>query len=55
MAMKHQNKLPNSIRKFIRTEKAKIKNQFLGAEQQKLAVTKLYERFPVKQKVKKIM
>lgn len=50
--MKYQNKLSNSNRKFIRKEKAKIKKQFLEAEQQKLAIAKLYERFTIKQKVK---
>lgn len=44
IVMNYQNKFPKSIRKFIRKEKTKIKNNFLDTEQRKTAIAKLYEK-----------
>ena len=37
-------KLPNSTRKFIRSEKARIRRQFLSYKQQKEAITNMYNK-----------
>jgi len=37
------NKMPNSVRKYIRTEKAKIRREALDTKEQKERINKLYE------------
>ncbi len=43
--MKKKKKLPHSIRKFIRQEKARIRREFSGAEDQKKAIKELLESY----------
>jgi len=38
-------KLPKSIRKFIRREKAWIRREFLGIKKQKELIAELYQKF----------
>lgn len=40
-----KRKLPKSIRKFIRKEKAKIRRQVLDFEEQKQLINDLYQKF----------
>jgi hypothetical protein len=46
-------KLPKSIRKFIRKEKAKIKREVLDPKQQEILISKLYQRFLKKEEINK--
>ncbi|MCD6429478.1 hypothetical protein J7L09_02155 [bacterium] len=53
-----KKKLPKSIRKFIRQEKARIRREVLNFEEQEKLIKELYERFlkqekPVKAEIKK--
>lgn len=43
--MKKKKKLPHSIRKFIRQEKARIRGEFSSAEDQEEAIKELRERY----------
>jgi hypothetical protein len=47
-------KLPKSIRKFIRKEKARIRREIVEDEKQKEAIKKLYEEVISKLKKKKL-
>mgnify|MGYP000434883972 CR=1 FL=1 len=47
-------KLPKSIRKFIRKEKARIRREIVEEEKQKEAIKRLYEEVIFKLKKKKI-
>jgi hypothetical protein len=38
-------KLPKSIRKFIRKEKARIKREVSDPKQQEILISQLYQRF----------
>jgi hypothetical protein len=38
-------KMPNSIRKYIREEKSRIRREFLSAKEQKEKIDKLYQGF----------
>lgn len=38
-------RLPYSIRKFIRKEKARIRSQILDIEEQKRLISQLYQKF----------
>lgn len=40
-----RKRLPSSIRKFIRTEKARIRREFSGFEKQKELIDKLRQNF----------
>jgi len=45
-----KNKLPQSTRKFIRKEKARIRRDFLDSKKQKELIDELYSRFLKKEK-----
>ena len=47
-------KLPNSTRKFIRSEKARIRRQFLDYKKQEEAITNMYNKILNQPIVKKI-
>ncbi len=38
-------KMPKSVRKFIRSEKARIRRQILDIKKQEEEIAKLYEKF----------
>jgi hypothetical protein len=40
-----KKKLSNSIRKYIRKEKARIRREVLGTEEQKKLIDEIYQRF----------
>jgi len=40
-----KKKLPKSIRKFIRLEKARIRRQFLDLKEQEELINNLYQKF----------
>lgn len=44
MITEQRKKMPNSVRKFIRTEKARIRRQFFDAKKQNEEITQLYKR-----------
>jgi len=46
-------KLPKSIRKFIRKEKARIRKEISDPQQQEILISQLYERFLRKKSKKK--
>ncbi|MDO8659515.1 MAG: hypothetical protein Q7K54_02840 [Candidatus Parcubacteria bacterium] len=48
------DKLPNSTRRFIRSEKARIRRQFLDYKQQEIAITDMYNKILNKPVVKKL-
>ncbi|MDO8486203.1 MAG: hypothetical protein Q7S77_00690 [Candidatus Staskawiczbacteria bacterium] len=48
------DKLPNSTRRFIRSEKARIRRQFLDYKQQEVAITDMYNKILNKPVVKKL-
>mgnify|MGYP001614733695 CR=1 FL=1 len=54
MAKPILRKLPNSTRKFIRSEKARIRRQFLDYKTQKEAITNMYNKILNQPIVKKI-
>jgi predicted transcriptional regulator len=37
------NKMPNSVRKYIRGEKARIRREFLNIKEQREKINKLYQ------------
>ena len=39
-----KKRLPNSLRKYIRQEKARIRRQFLDLEEQKRQIAELYKK-----------
>jgi len=41
-----KKKLPKSVRKYIRQEKARIRREVLNLEEQKRLIQELYEKFP---------
>jgi len=41
-------KIPKSIRKHIREEKARIRRQIFNAEEQKRLINQLYQKFRLK-------
>lgn len=43
--MKNKKKLPKSIRKYIRKEKARIRREFFDLEEQKKQIAELYKKF----------
>lgn len=43
--MAGKSKLPKSIKKFIRKEKARIKREILDIDEQRKMIAQLYERF----------
>ena len=45
-------RLPKSVRKFIRKEKARIRRQFLDLKKQKEEIKKLYKKFNPRRQVK---
>jgi hypothetical protein len=42
--MEKRKKMPRSVRKFIRTEKARIRRQFLDTKKQESEIAQLYKR-----------
>lgn len=42
--------MPNSIRKHIRREKARIRREFLDIKEQKEQINKLYDKFIIQKK-----
>jgi len=46
------NKLPNSLRKYIRKEKARIRNTSWNKEERKKLIDELYEKVLKKYKIK---
>ena len=48
-----QKKLPKSIRKYIRQEKARIRREVLGAKEQEKLIVVLCEKFQKKKKLVK--
>jgi len=48
-----KKKLPKSIRKFIRLEKARIRRQFLGLKEQEELINDLYQKFFKKSEINK--
>lgn len=51
--MAEKIKIPKSVKKFIRKEKARIKREILDVEEQAKAIAKLYERVLEQLKKKK--
>lgn len=49
-----RKRLPNSIRKFIRFEKAKIRRQVFNADEIKGLIGELYKNLTLKPKIKKL-
>jgi hypothetical protein len=47
-----RKRMPKSIRKFIRKEKARIRREVLDWKEQEKLINQLYERFLKEQKVK---
>lgn len=51
-------KLPNSTRKFIRSEKARIRREILDPKKQEELIKEIYNKFfnkqPAKEKIKKV-
>jgi len=45
-----RKKLPRSIRKYIRKEKARIRREVLGLKEQEKLITELYQKFLKKEK-----
>lgn len=41
-----KKRMPNSIRKYIRKEKARIRKAVLDVKEQEELINKLYEKFP---------
>jgi hypothetical protein len=55
--METRKKMPKSVRKFIRTEKARIRRQFFDTKKQESEIVQLYKRLandPTAEKVKEI-
>lgn len=53
--MEKRKKMPKSIRKFVRTEKARIRRQFFDTKKQESEIVQLYKRLandPTAEKVK---
>jgi hypothetical protein len=48
-----RKKMPKSIRKFIRQEKARIRWEILDTKKQEELVSQLYQRFPKKNENKR--
>ncbi len=42
--METRKKLPNSIRRFIRTQKAQIRSQFLDVKKQEELIKEMYNK-----------
>jgi hypothetical protein len=56
--MEKRKKMPHSVRKFIRTEKARIRRQFLDVKRQDEEIIQLYKRLindPTAEKVKEVI
>ncbi len=51
--MTKKKRMPNSIRKFIRKEKARIRGSVLDIKEQEKLISELYEKILKKPKVKK--
>ena len=50
--MEKRMKMPKSIRKFIRTEKARIRRQFLDAKKQEELIKEMYNKLSPAQQAK---
>jgi hypothetical protein len=45
MTRKKEKRLPKSIRKYIRREKARLRREILDLKKQKEEIAKIYDRF----------
>jgi hypothetical protein len=45
MARKSEKRLPKSIRKYIRQEKARLRREILDLKKQKEEIAKIYDKF----------
>jgi len=43
--MKKKKRLPKSIRKYIRFQKARIRREFLDAKEQEKKIEEIYQKF----------
>jgi len=43
--MENQKRMPKSIRKFIRSQKAQIRRQFLDVKKQEELIKEMYNKF----------
>jgi len=51
--MAKKKRMPKSLRKFIRKEKARIRREFLDIKEQEKLINQLYEKFFKEVKIKK--